>query len=304
MGILLNGKWSTNEHDVKKDDGKFIRKDSVFRNFIGTKKFPPQSNRYHLYVSYACPWAHRAIIFRKLKNLENHITLSQVCPLMLENGWELKKDKEQIANYEYLYQVYLKANSSYSGKVTVPILWDKQLETIVNNESSEIIRMLNNSFNNLNNNSIDYYPVKLQNQIDEINDFVYENINNAVYKVGFATKQDIYEKEVTSLFKALDNIDEILSQNKYLVNNQITEADWRLFTTLIRFDHVYYGHFKCNIKQIRDYKNIYNYLKDLYNQPNIKETVKLEHIKKHYYGSHKSINPNGIIPLGPCETYN
>lgn len=299
MGLLIDGKWTDQWYDTKSTGGKFVRKDSSFRDFIASEKFPAERNRYHLYISHACPWAHRAAIFRKLKKLEDIIPITIVQPLMLENGWEFGADKDPVYNRDYLHEIYTMADPAYTGRVTVPVLWDKKQETIVNNESSEIIRMFNSAFNDLTGNQDDYYPVNLHNEIDKINDFVYRTINNGVYKAGFATAQKVYESEVSKLFEALDTIEERLSKQRYLVGNTLTEADWRLFTTLLRFDPVYVGHFKCNIRRIEDYPNLSNYVRDLYQVEGVKDTVHMDHIKAHYYASHKMINPNGIIPIGP-----
>lgn len=301
MGLLVEGKWVDQWYDTKSTGGKFVRKDSSFRNFIGSERFPAEAGRYHLYVSHACPWAHRAVIFRKLKSLEELIGLTVVNAYMGENGWELSSDP--VNGKKYLYEVYTMADPSYTGRVTVPVLWDKKEKTIVNNESSEIIRIFNSEFDHLTGNALDYYPEDLRSEIDEINAFVYDRINNGVYKSGFATKQSVYEEEVQNLFDALDVIEERLSKQKYLVGDSITEADWRIFTTLIRFDPVYVGHFKCNIRRIADYPNISNYIRDLYQTGDVAETVNFEHIKEHYYASHKTINPNGIIPKGPELDY-
>ena len=305
MGLLVNGVWQDKWYDTKKSDGKFIRTEAQFRNFIDLDtEFTPDSGRYHLYVSLACPWAHRTLIYRSLKDLDNHISFSVVNPYMLENGWTFDESfpgatSDHLFSQNYLYQIYLKANPNYSGRVTVPILWDKTNQTIVSNESSEIIRMFNYSFNKLTGNNLDYYPEKLQKKIDEINDFTYHNINNGVYKVGFATKQSVYEEELDKLFTALDQIEEMLEHNSYLLGSEMLECDLRLFPTLLRFDPVYVGHFKCNKKRIIDYPNINRYLQTIKSNAKIKPTINIDHIKTHYYGSHPTINPNGIIPTGP-----
>lgn len=313
MGLLVNGQWHDQWYDNKKTGGKFIREDSQYRHWItadgsagstGNSGFKAEEDRYHLYVSLACPWAHRALIFRELKNLQQLIPVSVVHPYMLENGWHFAKDftgatGDRLYDNKFLYQLYTLDNSSYSGRVTVPVLWDKQQKTIVNNESSDIIRIFNSAFNQLTNNQHDYYPQKLRNKIDEINQYVYKNINNGVYRVGFATSQSAYEKAFNQLFAALDDIEQRLNNQRYLVGNKLTEADWRLFTTLVRFDAVYVGHFKCNLKPIADYENLSNYLRDLYQYPGIKQTLDMQHIKQHYYFSHTKINPTQIIPVGP-----
>ena len=305
MGLLVNGVWKDRWYDTKKSGGKFIRTEAQFRNFIDYhSEFTPDSGRYHLYVSLACPWAHRTLIYRSLKDLNDHISCSVVNPYMLENGWTFEESfpgttSDHLFSKQYLYQIYLKANSNYSGRVTVPVLWDKKNQTIVSNESSEIIRMFNYSFNELTGNNLDFYPEKFQEKIDEINDFTYHNINNGVYKVGFATKQSVYEEELDRLFNALDQVEEMLEQNTYLLGSEMLECDLRLFPTLLRFDPVYVGHFKCNKKRIIDYPNINRYLQSIKSNSKIKPTINIDHIKTHYYGSHPTINPNGIIPTGP-----
>lgn len=312
MGLLQDGKWVDQWYDTKSTDGNFVRTTTQFRNWVtadgsagptGTGGFKAESGRYHLYISLACPWASRTLIMRALKGLEDYITISVIHPLMLENGWTFEEGDGVIAdtelNKDYLYQVYLAAQPNYSGRVTVPVLWDKKTKTIVNNESAEIMRMFNTAFNDLTGNTDDYYPEDLQADIDAMNDFVYPNINNGVYKAGFATSQAVYEKEVKALFEALDKLEALLSSQNYLVGNTFTEADIRLFTTLVRFDAVYYGHFKTNIRRLVDYPNLWDYTKRIYNMPGIAETVNFDHIKQHYYGSHKTINPTGVVPVGP-----
>ena len=305
MGLLVNGVWKDRWYDTKKSGGKFIRTEAQFRNFIDYhSEFTPESGRYHLYVSLACPWAHRTLIYRSLKDLNDHISCSVVNPYMLENGWTFEESfpgttSDHLFSKQYLYQIYLKADSNYSGRVTVPVLWDKKNQTIVSNESSEIIRMFNYSFNELTGNNLDFYPEKFQEKIDEINDFTYHNINNGVYKVGFATKQSVYEEELDRVFNALDQVEEMLEQNTYLLGSEMLECDLRLFPTLLRFDPVYVGHFKCNKKRIIDYPNINRYLQSIKSNSKIKPTINIDHIKTHYYGSHPTINPNGIIPTGP-----
>ncbi|MGT2636841.1 glutathione S-transferase family protein [Streptococcus ratti] len=312
MGLLQNGKWVDKWYDTKSTGGKFVRTTTQFRSWItrdgsagptGKGGFKAESGRYHLYISLACPWASRTLIMRALKGLEEHISISVVNPFMLENGWTFEQADGVIADSElhsdYLYQVYLTAQPDYSGRVTVPVLWDKKTKTIVSNESAEIMRMLNTAFNDITGNTDDYYPEELQADIDAMNDYVYPNINNGVYKAGFATSQKVYEEEVKKLFAALDKLEVLLSANDFLVDNRFTEADIRLFTTLVRFDSVYYGHFKTNIRRLVDYPNLWNYTKRIYNMPGIADTVNFDHIKKHYYGSHKTINPTGIVPVGP-----
>ncbi|WP_144392119.1 glutathione S-transferase family protein [Pleionea sediminis] len=312
MGLLVEGQWQDEWYDTKSTGGKFVRKDSSFRNWItsdgsagptGDSGFKAEKDRYHLYVSLACPWAHRTLIFRKLKGLESHLPISVVNPYMRENGWTFHDGpdviKDPIHSAEFMHQIYTAAKSDYTGRVTVPVLWDKQKNTIVSNESSEIIRMLNSAFDEIGASSDDFYPENKRAEIDELNEFIYPTINNGVYKAGFATEQDAYEEAVNELFDGLNKIEMLLSKKRYLTGDTITEADWRLFTTLIRFDAVYVGHFKCNLKRIIDYPNIWEYLKELYQYPGIKETVNMYHIKHHYYGSHDTINPTRIVPEGP-----
>ncbi len=312
MGQLVEGRWSTEWYDTSKTGGRFVRKDSPFRNWItpdgapgptGEGSFPAEAGRYHLYVSYACPWAHRTLIFRALKGLEDMIGVSVVSPKMPdETGWNFEQEGstgDDLYGSKYLYEIYTRAQPDFTGKVTVPVLWDKQRQTIVNNESSEIIRMLNSAFNSLTGNEDDYYPEALRPRIDEINKRVYDTVNNGVYRAGFATTQEAYEEAVTSLFDSLDWIEGLLSDTAYLAGDRITEADWRLFTTLVRFDAVYVGHFKCNIRRIADYPNISHYLHGLVAVPGVRETIHIDHIKTHYYWSHHRINPTRIVPVGP-----
>jgi len=309
MGLLQNGQWVDKWYDTNSSDGEFRRQDSRFRNWItadgesgptGVKGFQAEKGRYTLYVSLACPWAHRTLIFRQLKQLEDYIDVVVVDPIMLENGWEMFGSQNKL---DFLYQLYLKADVSYEGRVTVPVLWDTKLKTIVSNESSEIIRMLNSAFNHLTDNLNDYYPESLQDDIDGLNDRVYDTINNGVYRAGFATSQAAYEKAFHVLFDSLDWVESILSRQRYLAGSEITEADWRLFTTLIRFDAVYVGHFKCNLKRIADYPSINAYLRELYQVEGVAETVNFDHIKTHYYKSHHTINPTGVVPLGPEQDF-
>ena len=302
MGLLVNGEWKDQWYDTESTGGKFEREDAAFRNWIEADpgaRFPAEAGRYHLYVSLACPWAHRTLIMRKLKGLEGMIGVTVVDKLMLENGWELTDGSGPVEGARYMHQVYTAAKADYTGRVTVPVLWDKKTETIVSNESAEIIRMFNSAFDGIGAKPGDYYPVALRAEIDAVNDVVYHSINNGVYKAGFATTQDAYKEAVTALFEALDGLEERLSRSRYLVGSVITEADWRLFTTLIRFDAVYVGHFKTNLRRIADYPNLNGYLRELYQVPGVRDTVNFEHIKGHYYGSHRNINPTGIIPLGP-----
>ncbi|MHA6297354.1 glutathione S-transferase family protein [Devosia sp. CAU 1758] len=313
MGQLIDGKWSTQWYDTKKSGGKFVRSQSGFRNWVtpdgasgpsGTAGFAAEPGRYHLYVSLACPWAHRTLIFRKLKELESLVTVSVVAPKMPdETGWNFDKDGgstgDALFGKDNLWQVYTEAVPDYTGRVTVPVLWDKKTGAIVSNESSEIIRMFNSAFNDLTGNTEDYYPEALRPRIDQINARVYDDINNGVYKAGFATTQEAYDDAVSKLFEALDWVEGLLGETAYLAGDSITETDWRLFTTLVRFDAVYVGHFKCNRKRIADYPNLSHYLKALYEVPGVKETVDLDHIRTHYYWSHTTINPHRIIPIGP-----
>ncbi len=310
MGLLVDGKWVNQWYDTSASGGEFIRQDAQFRNTIGEGgEFPVESNRYHLYVSLACPWAHRTLIFRKIKKLEKHIGVTVVKAEMLNHGWEISDEtiatfsQSPISDIQYMHQVYTHMNANYNGRVTVPVLWDKKTKRIVNNESSEIIRILNSAFNELTEVKTDYYPQELRSKIDEVNELVYDAINNGVYKVGFATEQGVYEKHFDVLFNALDTIEARLDNQRYLVGNTITEADWRLFTTLIRFDSVYFGHFKTNLRQVESYPNLSNYVRDLYQQPGVSETVNFEHIKVHYYYSHDTINPTRVVPKGPDINY-
>lgn len=305
MGLLVHGKWQTTWYDTEKTKGKFVREQTQFHNFItrdGSSGFEAQPHRYHLYLSLACPWACRTYIFLKLKELEKVVSLSIVDPMMGENGWEFSNYPACIPDpqgFKYLHQVYTNANPDYTGRVTVPVLWDKQSNTIVNNDSAEIIRMLNSEFNEWGRSDLDYYPELLQEEINEINKRVYENVNNGVYRCGFATTQAAYDEAFDKLFNELNYLEMRLTHQRYLVGRQITEADWRLFTTLIRFDVVYHGHFKCNLKLLRDYHHLYNYMLELYQMPKIESTVNFDHIKRHYYMSHPQINPTRIIPKGP-----
>lgn len=316
MGLLVNGQWHDQWYDTKSSDGEFQREAAKLRNWIthdgaagptGKAGFKAESGRYHLYVSYACPWAHRTLIFRAIKDLASHISVSVVSPDMLENGWSFNEDEgstgDALFNAEFLHQIYTRNQADYSGRVTVPLLWDKAQGTIVSNESADIIRMFNSAFNGITGNNDDYYPEPLREQIDTINDQVYNTINNGVYKAGFATKQAAYEKAFDALFASLDDIEQRLNDQRYLVGERITEADWRLFTTLIRFDAVYFGHFKCNQKRIQDYPALRRYVKELYHHPNVADTVHMDHIKRHYYYSHTMINPTQVVPKGPIEFF-
>lgn len=295
MATLIKGRLSQNPIASNSPDGEFVRASSSFRGQI--PKASAETDRYHLFVSYACPWAHRTLIARNLKKLQDIITVSVTDPYMGEKGWTFSDKKSP----RYLAVVYVATDKNYTGKVTVPVLWDKKNSLIVNNESAEIIRILNGSFNHMTNSDIDLYPPHLQSQIDDINEVIYENVNNGVYKTGFASKQSVYEEHFKKLFGTLEDIEKILSSHPFLVGEKFTEADIRLFTTLIRFDCVYYQHFKCNWKRIQEYHNLYNYMKAIYQIPEIQETCHFDHIKEHYFTSHRWINPTGIIPLGPHE---
>lgn len=302
MGLLIDGRWSDQWYDTKASGGAFIRPETQFRGWVradGSTPYRPEPGRYHLYVSYACPWAHRTLIMRTLKRLDDVISVSIVDPLMLEQGWELPEGADPVSGVRFLHEVYVKANPGYSGRVTVPVLWDKATGRIVNNESAEIMRMLNREFDALGDASRDFCPEELRAEIDRINAFVYDRVNNGVYKAGFATTQDMYEHAFDALFDALDDLDGRLAWQRWLVGNRLTEADWRLFTTLVRFDAVYVGHFKCNTRRIADYPNLSGYLRDLYQVPDVAATVRFDHIKRHYYVSHRTINPTGIVPKGP-----
>ena len=312
MGLLIDGSWSTAWYDTEKTDGKFVREDAGFRHWItadgaagptGKAGFKAESGRYHLYVSHACPWAHRTMIFRHLKALDAHISVSVVHPLMLDNGWSFATDEfatgDTLYQSDFLYQIYQKSKPDVTRRVTVPVLWDKQTEQIVSNESSEIIRMFNSAFDAITGNRLDFWPAASRNAIETINDDIYQHINNGVYRAGFATKAPAYDEAVTDLFDALDRIEARLGENRYLLGDDITEADWRLFTTLVRFDPVYVGHFKCNLRRIADYPALSGYLRELYQMPGIAETVVMPHIKTHYYASHRNLNPMGIVPKGP-----
>jgi len=310
MGFLVDGVWQ--QDGPRTTNGHFIRPPARFRNWVtpdgspgpsGEGGFAAQAGRYHLYVSLACPWAHRTIIFRKLKKLDDIISMSIVSPDMLEDGWTFNiaegSTGDSANGKSKLSEIYLLADPKYTGRVSVPVLWDKERKTIVNNESSEIIRMFNSAFDAFTDVRTDYYPPELRAEIDRINNFIYANINNGVYRAGFATTQAAYEEAFRSLFDALDELEQILSRQRYLVARSITEADWRLFPTLVRFDTVYYSHFKCNWRHIYEYPNLSHYLRDLYQQPGVAETVNLAHIKRHYYGSQRHVNPTGIVPVGP-----
>ncbi len=313
MGFLVDGKWVDQWYDTKSTQGEFVRKAPLFRNWIsrdgapgpsGAGGFKAEANRYHLYISLACPWAHRTLIFRKLKGLEEMVGVSIVHPLMREDGWTFDMSfagatGDTLFGARFLHEIYTRADPLCSSRVTVPVLWDKQRGAIVSNESSEIIRMFNSAFDEAGATGADYYPQTLRGEIDDINSLVYEKINNGVYRAGFATTQSAYAAAFSQLFAALDTVELRLSRQRYLAGETLTEADWRLFTTLVRFDAVYVGHFKCNKRRIADYPNLSAYLRELYQMPGIAETVSLDHIKTHYYASHLNINPTGIVPEGP-----
>ncbi|MGB3897852.1 MAG: glutathione S-transferase family protein [Mesorhizobium sp.] len=316
MGLLVEGKWQDRWYDTKSTGGRFERSQAQWRDWVTrdgkpaegrTRGFKAEPGRYHLYVSLACPWAHRTLIFRALKKLEDVISVSVVHPYMGSDGWTFRTEDgatgDTLYGLDFLHQIYTMADPAYSGRVTVPVLWDKREKTIVSNESSEIIRMLNSAFDEWGDASVDLCPPALRGEIDELNAFIYPAINNGVYRAGFATSQAAYEEAFQALFSALDQIEERLSKQRYLTGERVTEADWRLFTTLVRFDPVYVGHFKCNLRRIADYPNLSNYLRDLHQVPGVAGTVNLLHIKAHYYGSHPTINPTGVVPLGPVLDY-
>ena len=314
MGLLVDGKWEDRWYDTKKTEGKFVRSESQFRNWVtengekgpsGEHGFAAASKRFHLYVSLACPWAHRTLIMRQLKGLEEHISVSVVHPLMLENGWTFQEGPgvigDPIQASKFMYEVYLRADPNYSGRVTVPVLWDKEKNQMVSNESSEIVRMFNSSFNAITGNQDDYYPAEHRDEIDGINERVYHQVNNGVYKAGFATTQQAYEEAVIPLFDTLDWLNDRLTERKFLLGDIITEADIRLFTTLIRFDPVYHGHFKCNRQRLTEIPYLAAYTRALFAMPAFRDTTNFAHIKQHYYGSHRGLNPTGIVPVGPDE---
>lgn len=316
MGLLVNGQWQDKWYDTDNNQGEFKREAAQLRNWVtadgsagqsGDAGFKAEKDRYHLYVSLACPWAHRTLIFRHLKGLEDYISVSVVSPDMLEHGWTFDKDNhstgDALFDSEFMHQIYTRNKADYSGRVTVPVLWDKKTQRIVSNESAEIIRMFNSAFNALTGNERDFYPQSLRSEIDEVNEFVYHNINNGVYRAGFATTQEAYTEAFDNLFAALDKIEQRLTANRYLVGDTLTEADWRLFTTLIRFDSVYVGHFKCNLRTIESYPAISNYLRELYQIEGVSKTVDFYHIKRHYYFSHTMINPTQVVPKGPDIDY-
>ena len=315
MGLLIEGRWHDQWYESSAD-GAFQREQAQRRNWVtadgqpgpsGEGGFKAEAGRYHLYVSLACPWAHRTLIMRKLKGLEALIDVSVVSWLMLENGWTFDKAHgatgDTLDDFTYMHQRYTADTADYTGRVTVPVLWDKKLKRIVSNESAEIIRMFNSAFNGLTGNTLDFYPEALRSTIDALNERIYPAVNNGVYRAGFATSQQAYESAFDDVFAELDHLEQHLSDHRYLAGEHLTEADVRLFTTLIRFDAVYYGHFKCNLRRIADYPNLSNWLKELYQWPGVAETVDFEHIKGHYYASHRTINPTGIVPKGPLQAF-
>ena len=313
MGLLVDGEWVDKWYDTKSTGGKFVRSEAQFRNWLtadgsagpsGQEGFKAESGRYHLYVSYACPWAHRTLIFRELKGLRDHISVSVVHPDMLSKGWTFEKDAhgatgDTLFGNDFMHQIYTQADPDYSGRVTVPVLWDKERQTIVSNESSEIIRMFNSAFNEITGNTLDFWPEAQRDAIEAVNKRVYSNVNNGVYKSGFATSQEAYDGAVVPLFETLDWLEDRLSKSRFLMGEAQTEADWRLFTTLVRFDSVYHLHFKCNKKRIVDYPNLWAFTRDLFQTPGVAETVNLHHIVRHYHYSHESINPHRILPINP-----
>ncbi|KHE00638.1 glutathionyl-hydroquinone reductase YqjG [Pantoea stewartii] len=314
MGQLIDGVWHDTWYDTKSTGGRFKRSESAWRSWVtpdgsagpsGNAGFAAERDRYHLYVSLACPWAHRTLLMRQLKGLENMIDVSVVHPLMLENGWTFDDSfpaatGDKLHQNEFLYQLYLHADKDYTGRVTVPVLWDKQQNTIVSNESADIIRMFNSAFDGVGARAGDYYPPALRDKIDDLNGWIYGTVNNGVYKAGFATSQAAYDEAVTALFQSLSRLEQILGQHRYLTGDTLTEADLRLWTTLVRFDPVYVTHFKCDRHRISDYLNLSGFLRDIYQMPGIAETVNLAHIRHHYYCSHKTINPHGVISVGPA----
>ena len=312
MGLLVEGRWHDAWYDTKATQGRFVRTESQFRNWItrdgragptGVGGFRAERGRYHLYVSLACPWAHRVLIYRKLKGLEEHLPLSAVNLYMGAEGWTFEPGPSVIPDTVHgarrLYEIYTLADPKYSGRVTIPFIWDKERQTIVSNESADIIRMLNDAFDDVGANDGDFYPAALREEIDALNALIYSTVNNGVYRAGFATTQEAYAEAARDVFATLDELDARLATRRYLTGARVTEADWRLFTTLARFDAVYFGHFKCNVRRIVDYANLWGYVRDLYQTPGVAETVNVDYYKRHYYGSHKTINPYSIVPLGP-----
>ncbi|WP_334193301.1 glutathione S-transferase family protein [Pararhodobacter sp.] len=313
MGRLIDGTWHDQWYDTKSTGGAFKRSEASWRNWVtadgaagpsGEGGFKAESGRYHLYVSYACPWAHRTLIFRVLKGLEDHIDISVVHPDMLEQGWEFREDfpgatGDRLHGANAMYQIYTRADPGMTGRATVPVLWDKQRGTIVSNESSEIIRMFNSAFDEITGNDLDLWPQDLRAALEPVNARIYDTVNNGVYKAGFATTQSAYDEAVGPLFESLDWLEDRLSTARYLMGDRMTEGDWRLFTTLLRFDAVYHGHFKCNRRKLIEYPNLWAYTRDLYQVPGVAGTVFMDHITRHYHYSHDTINPNRIVPIGP-----
>ncbi len=300
MGILIDGKWTDNDESYRRG-GVFVRPATAFRSFItadGGSPFPVEAGRYHLYVANPCPWCHRTTIFHALKRLEGVVSIGVVNPLLLEGGWKFKQP-DPITGAQFVHQLYTRADPNYSGRVSVPVLWDKKTGTIVNNESSEIIRMFNSAFDDITDERTDYYPAALRSEIDAVNKRIYETLNNGVYRCGFATKQEVYELTVTELFETLDWLETRLGKSRYLLGDVITEADWRLFPTLFRFDAVYYGLFKCNLRHVYEYSALWSYARALYQLPNIAATCDIDECKLHYYASLRMVNPSGIVPKGP-----
>ena len=316
MGMLVEGQWQDVWYDTASSKGRFVRESAQFRSWVtadgsagstGNGGHAAESGRYHLYVSLACPWAHRTLIMRALKGLESHIDISVVSPIMLDQGWTYNREEgstgDILADRQFHHEIYTAARSDYTGRSTVPILWDKQLGTIVSNESADIIRMLNSAFNDITGNDRDFYPGALRADIDAWNERIYPAINNGVYRAGFATSQEAYEEAYSEVFAELDHLDDHLADNRYLLGAELTEADIRLFTTLIRFDAVYHGHFKCNRQRLEDYQHLPGYVRDIYQLPGVAATVDFDHIKRHYYASHRNINPTGVVPAGPDIDY-
>jgi len=305
VGILVDGVWREGWHDTGRTGGHYVRADAGFRRRVSADagaEFPAAAGRYHLYVAKACPWCHRAMIFRVLKKLEDVVSMSAVEPLMLDMGWTFAAP-DPLTGARYVHQIYQRADPKYSGRASVPVLWDKQTSAIVNNESAEIIRMFNRAFRDFTDDRTDYYPAELAAEIDAVNRRVYEGFNNGVYRAGFATTQPAYEAAVKTVFETLDWLDVLLSGRRYLLGDRVTEADWRLFPTLARFDAVYFGHFKCNLRRLTDYRALSAYARRLYEMPGIAATCDFDEYKRHYYGSHRTINPTGIVPLGPLEDF-
>ena len=317
MGQLVEGVWKDEWYDTDAHGGEFVRDTAKFRNWVtadgtpgpsGEGGFRAESGRFHLYVSYACPWAHRTLIFRALKDLGDHVEVSVVHPDMLAEGWEFREDfpgatGDRLFDEPFLRDIYLRANPQASGRVTVPVLWDRERDTIVSNESADIIRMFNSAFDSFTGNEDDYWPEHLRPRIDEVNGRIYDTVNNGVYKAGFATTQQAYDKAVAPLFDSLDWIEGLLARHRYLTGEMITEADWRLFTTIARFDPVYHTHFKCNRHRIVDYPNLWGWARELYQWPGIAATVRPDHFVRHYYYSQDMVNPHRIIPIGPDEDW-